>query len=54
MLASYADITRRLCIKCARLIDEDGQFPVLRVERKGRTNEPAEGTAWDALHASCK
>ncbi len=52
MLASYTDVRTRPCVKCSRLLDRNGRFPVVRAKKIWKTEEGQPGE-WSALHSSC-
>ena len=48
MLASYADLQKRPCDKCKKLVDTRLDFPVLRMKTKENDTDQ-----WKAYHPSC-
>ena len=52
-LASCQDVKSRPCDKCSRLLDRNGQFPVLRIHKKDSQAHVQNARDWIALHLSC-
>ena len=53
MLASYADLKTRPCVKCNRLLDRNAQFPVERSAKRVQQAEARYPFTWEGFHAAC-
>ena len=53
MLASYSDIMSRHCVICSRLIDRNGQFPVIRSKERTKHQDGHLTSQWSASHTTC-
>ena len=53
MLASYIDVKSSPCIKCRRLLDQNAQFPVVRMRKRTKGPDGLFVTQWLAFHIGC-
>ena len=54
MLSAYDDIKTRPCDACLKVIDDDFQFPTIRIERKLDPQVKVADSTWEAYHRNCR
>ena len=53
MVASYLDIMSRHCVMCSRLLDRNGQFPIIRSKERTKHPDGHFVSQWSASHTTC-